>query len=58
MPWWAEAFLIAVIAIFVYLVLLKRIRRRHRPKVPPITIRSGALDKDKPPKDNNGDAEE
>lgn len=58
MPWWAEAFLIAVVAIFVYLLLLKRIRRRHRPKVPPITIRGKDLDKDAAPQDNGGDAKD
>lgn len=49
MSWWAEAFLTAVVAMIVYLVLLKRIRRRHRPKVPPITIRSGDMDNAPPP---------
>ncbi|MHA3980387.1 hypothetical protein ACW9UR_22170 [Halovulum sp. GXIMD14794] len=58
MAWWAEAFLTAAVAMIVYLVLLKRIRRRHRPKVPPITIRSEDLDNRPGTQDKSDKAED
>ncbi len=31
MPWWAQAFVLGVVGVSIYLALLRRIRRRHWP---------------------------
>ena len=47
LPYWAEALIYGTVGVIVYLILLRRIRRRHWTKAPDVVLRTKRKTRDR-----------
>ncbi len=46
LPYWAEALIYGTVGVVVYLILLRRVRRRHWSKAPDVVLKNGLETRD------------